>query len=160
VPDIESYTVFSYDGSELSEGEYTWGVKAFMTDGTETLFTKRTLNIDKTAPGIPVMTTPGSNASHYMSTGSSVTFAWTNPQNPGTNPSPVTTAILELSETLSFVNIVYSASPDIAGSTTLNVDFSEPELGPGTYYWRVRLIDEAGNIGANPASGYLLNVLP
>jgi hypothetical protein len=159
IPDTESNVITSYDGEELEEGKYVWGVKAFMEDGSETAFSKRFLTIDRTAPALATMVSPFSNDEVYLSVeGSTVTFTWTEPTED--DEAAAVKAVLEIAETSNFSSIVYTDETDFNGLLSMNVDFSDGDLGPGTYYWRVRLIDEAGNIGANPASGYLLNVLP
>lgn len=116
----------------LSEGEYSWGVKAYFGT-TESPFTVYTLYVDETDPNEAVLISPSNTASIQQGT---INFLWGNGIDPGTVNSPVT-SILEVTTDASFTVIDHTVS--IVGST------SDVNLTAGNYYWRVRNVDEAGN---------------
>lgn len=122
-------------GVTIVEGNYYWGVKAYLSDGTETVYTKRALQVDTTAPNTPV--------GPFMPTGNvntnTVTFSWVNGNDGGTIHSPVT-SLLEIASDSQFTNIVDQF--EVSGSSQV-VDVSG--YAPGTYYWSVINTDEAGN---------------
>lgn len=142
-----SYTI--PDPDALEEGQYTWGVKAFYTDGSESAFSKRTFYIDTTNPGMAGLLSPASNAS--MSQGP-VLFTWNFPTDNGAvgTQSPVE-AIVEVASDVNFLNIVSSSGWVDDNQTTISFNT------PGIYYWRVRLRDEASNQGL-PSSYFILNI--
>jgi len=161
IPDIQSWTCSSYSGTQLAEDQYTWGVKAYMTDGSETVYTKRTFYVDTTNPGLATLVLPASNQTVSLSSSPSVTFSWTFPTDNG--PSSVTHApvfaTLELSTNATFTNIVLSRAY-ASTLTTATENMNTQGIPTGTYYWRIRLSDEAGNIGATPTLSRVLNVIP
>jgi hypothetical protein len=156
IPNIQSFIVTSTEsaGDVLPEGQYTWGVKAYMNSGEETQYTKRTLYVDKTAPGVGSMTSPssGSNASGTIS------FTWSLPNDVGLaeSRSPVR-AVIQIASNSGFTGSVVSYPVALAGATSASFD---PDLPLGIYYWRVLLEDEAGNIGAAPSIPVLFNYQP
>ncbi len=128
-----NYTV----SNTLTEGEYHWGVKAFLSGGSETPYSTSMLYVDTTDPNVPTLSSPADFS--FLSQGS-ITFSWGNGTDPGTINAPVSSTI-EIATDAGFSNIIYanslSATTDIAA------------LNSGTYYWRVMNSDDAGN-----ASGY------
>ncbi len=116
----------------LSEGVYSWGVKAYFGT-TESPFTVHTLYVDETDPNEAALISPSNSASIQQGT---ISFLWGNGIDPGTVNSPVT-SILEVTTDASFTVIDHTVS--IEGST------SDVNLAAGNYYWRVRNVDEAGN---------------
>ena len=118
------------------EGEYHWGVKAFLQSGDETLYTTRVLYIDTTAPNQPVLGAPAHLSSEFAGT---ITFTWNNGTDPGVINSPIT-SLLEISSDTGFATIVDFQS--VQGST------ADIALTNGVYYWRVTNTDAAGNISA------------
>ena len=119
----------------MSEGQYHWGVRAYLNDDTETALAKRTFFIDTTRPNKPVPISP--NAGEGTGT---VTFTWNNSTDPGAVHAPVN-SIVEVSEDQTFT--VISGTSTVQGSTT-----TITLLGIGTRYWRVRNKDAAGNESA------------
>ncbi len=121
-------------GYVLTEGAYSWGVKAY-SGTTESPFTVYTLYVDETEPNEASLISPNNMASISQGT---ITFLWGNGTDPGTVNSPVT-SILEITTDASFTLIDQTVS--IQGNT------SDVNLAAGNYYWRVRNVDEAGNTG-------------
>jgi hypothetical protein len=133
--------------SSLPEGKYTWGVKAFLSNATETIFSKRSFYIDTTQPSIAALISPA-NAS-FASTGL-ITFSWSRTVDLNTLQAPVN-SILEVSTVNTFSTLV--SSVEVSNLTT-NLN-----LIAGNYFWRVKSIDIAGNIGVvSPI--YSLTILP
>lgn len=131
-------------GSVLADGPYCWGVKAYFTNGGETEFSKRIFYIDGTAPGLATLTLPTNNYSVSGSLGP-VNFSWTLPTQ-GSNQSPIQSKI-EIATDTGFSNLIdtFIYSPTTTYSKTMTA---------GTYYWRVIVKDDAGNISTPSATGY------
>ncbi|WP_343635396.1 hypothetical protein [Fluviicola sp.] len=140
---LNSVTINSLNGTQLNEGAYSWGVKAYLTGGGETSYSKRVFYIDKTDPGSG---TPVSPANNGTAPAGSITFDWNLPADVGIVQSPVGGKV-ELSTFANFATIYKS------GTSTSN-SVSIADIVPGTYYWRVILIDEAGNEGPVPTTVY------
>ena len=138
---LNSVSISSLDGTQLSEGAYSWGVKAYLVGNGETNYSKRVFYIDKTVPGMGTPTSPANNAN--VSSGA-VVFNWDLPTDVGTVQSPVGGKV-ELSTFGNFATI-YKTGSSTSNSVTIN------NIAPGTYYWRVILKDEAGNEGAVPTT--------
>lgn len=142
---ITEITIPEANGSELPEGTYSWGAKAFLTDGSEINFSKRVFYIDKTVPpGLATPTTPANNST--VTNGSA--FTWTIPADAGSIQSPRRSRI-QIATDPAFNNIVQTV-PNLTANTT-NVTVTN---GSGTYYWRVIVSDIAGNQGATPTTYY------
>ena len=114
------------------ESEYTWKVKG-VNSVSESQFSTRTLFIDRTLPNVPILTSPDDNAnlSPY------VTFTFNIGVDPGNVHAPIH-YYLEISMSNNFSTLY--------DSMTNNLDHIEYHFqSVGTYYWRVKSIDEAGN---------------
>ncbi len=139
---ITAITVPDAVGTELEDGPYCWGVKAYFVNGGETEFSKRVFYIDKTAPGLAVLNLPTNN---FTVGAGNVDFTWTLPAQ-GANQSPIQSK-LEIATDTGFSNLVevipYSTATTYPRTMT-----------PGTYYWRVIVKDEAGNISTPGATAY------
>lgn len=126
----ETLTTTSYDYT-FPEGSYSWRVRA--TNGEkQTLYTSRTILVDKTAPNTPTLISPA-NASTTSTT--SINFQWNR------------TAISGSAEKDSIY--VYTES------ALTNLNFKDKGTSPynktltiGTYYWFVKSFDDAGNESA------------
>jgi hypothetical protein len=112
--------------SNISEGTYEWGVKA-LNDSTESEFTHTPLIIDITAPDTPTLI--GSTVSN-----SSVTFQWSRKTDSGSTLSDSLFVATDNTFTNCKIKERFSAT-----STTQTISST------GTYYWRVRTCDAAGN---------------
>lgn len=117
----------------LSEGTYTWGVKAYLTNG-ETAFSTFQFDMDETAPNTPALSTPLNN--DFVTQGV-ITFVWNNGSDPGTVHTAVT-SFVEISSNPSFLNPEFI--PSVVGNT---VDVTITTTG--VFYWRVINVDAAGN---------------
>jgi hypothetical protein len=132
----------------LQEGEYTWGVKAYFANMTETSYSTRTLYIDSTDPNTP--------AGNMLPSGSfesaTVVFSWSNGTDVGIIKSPVT-SVLQIASDSGFSSIWEEES--VQGST-ISVDMSTAT--PGVYYWRVYNIDGAGHVSSYSVTNqFILN---
>jgi hypothetical protein len=150
---LGSVQYYSANAAVLPEGQYCWGVKSYLSNGTETAYTKRTFFIDLTNPGVGTMVSPSST----QTVTGTITFVWTLPQDSGLAEarSPVT-AVVEICQNSAFTGTVHSYPFTTAGATTGSVN---PQLTSGSYYWRVRLKDEAGNSGNAPTTPILFQIL-
>jgi hypothetical protein len=94
------------------------------------------LLLEGEAPPMPSTITPGEKQNRFGTFGAQlVTFAWTDVSD----PSGVT-YILEIDNNLSF----FPLEPGMR-KTGLTKPGATVQLGPGTYYWRVKAVDGAGN---------------
>lgn len=118
----------------LTEGEYSWGVKAYF-GSIETPFTINQLFVDETDPNGAILSSPNDLSFDFAGT---IVFTWNNGSDLGTIQSPITST-LEIATDSGFGSIVQTVS--LIGNTT-NVN-----LAAGTYFWRVTNVDEAGNSG-------------
>ncbi|TKG88109.1 hypothetical protein EYV94_27635 [Puteibacter caeruleilacunae] len=116
----------------LDDGDYSWGVAANDTIYKKsTSFVVRQLFVDSSAPDAPQLTTPASEASLQDP---EVLFKWTSTE---ANAS----FELEVSTNADCSDPLFKKTVDATSSViTLTND--------GKYYWRVRAIDAAGNVGA------------
>lgn len=123
-------------GLFATEGAYAWGVKAF-NQTSSSGFSDRTLYIDLTAPNSPLSVSPD----HGTSFADTVVLKWSMGTDPGTIHAPVFRYVEISSDTL-FSSILqdYTVSVDTVQHIFTN---------PGTYWWRVYALDQAGNISTN-----------
>lgn len=121
--------------SELSEGIYWWAVKAYLSSGVELPFSKRKFIVDNTPPSSPSGPfSPSGNTINGISL-----FSWSNGVPPTISQSPYY-SVLEIASDNTFS--VIDISESIQGS---NVSIDLSSLNNGTYFWRVKNIDLAGN---------------
>lgn len=134
---INSTSISLSNGIVLEEGEYVWGVKAYLNSGFETPFATRRILVDVTNPNEPIGPFSPINS---MSPGQ-ITFQWSNGSDNGTIQSPVT-SYLEISSDSSFGTLWEGSAYEVIGNQ-LMVDMTLALVG--TYYWRIINVDEAGN---------------
>jgi hypothetical protein len=120
----------------LSPGAYTWEVRAENSDGTSA-FTSETITIDTSRPNAPLLLTP-KNDSTTSST--KVAFTWSN--------EPVVSGVPIMDSLYIYANA--SMTTIVRGTFTSLTSYNDT-LTAGTYYWRVRSIDAAGNKSAYSA---------
>lgn len=128
-------TSFSLSETYLEQdGIYTWKVKA-LNENSQTQYSKRKIFIDNEEPGIPVIKVPDDN----LTTTKSITieFKWDVPEDTGEVKSDID-GILEIATDTQFNEII-----KIIDAEETNASFIFEEIGD--FYWRVKLIDEAGN---------------
>lgn len=126
------------------DAKYTWRVKA-KNETSQTAFFSRTFYIDTVAPQIPSLLTPEFDEEFALT--DIIVFTWDFGNDPGVIESAIT-SVYEIATDSSFSNIVKSGV-DIP--TIFNHTFNSS----GTYYWRVKGEDAAGNIGAYNSNGKL-----
>ena len=122
----------------LIEGEYSWGIKAH-NQNSSSAYSSRSFIIDKTLPNDVSLISPLADA---IETNTTVVFKWDSGIDPGTVNTPVS-AKIEISNNNSFSSIYHSAENIVSDSLELEFD------GTGDYWWRVMLLDEAGNQSEN-----------
>ena len=112
------------------EGNFQWRVRA--GNGAEqTLFSSRNLLVDTTAPNTPVLSAPV-NAS--TATDTEVNFQWSRIPIPGS---------VEKDSIYIYTNIAMSS---LLLKSEANSTFTAT-FETGTYFWKVKSFDAAGNIG-------------
>lgn len=140
-------TSFTLDLPNLADGTYEWRLKAKNAETETKQYSARKFNIDTTVPNQPKNTLPIDNSTQTVN--SSVTYTWSIATDVGNAKSPVT-YIIEFASDVDFNSIVQT---QYSNSTTLQYTFS----ATGVYYWRVRAVDGAGNIGTN-STGFKFTV--
>lgn len=116
----------------FTQGSFTWKVRA--SNGTDTtLYSSRTILIDTTLPNVPTLTAP-TNASN--TTDSNISFNW--------NRSPISGS-QEFDSLYVYSNISLS---NLVLKKRVTSPHSETILDNGTYYWRMKSFDQAGNVSA------------
>jgi len=121
---------------ELEEGKYVWGVLATdIIKAESTPYATRSLYVDLTAPNVPVLTSPAKDASVK---GLSQAFQWTYTEE----------------EELTSVNFKLQIASDKDAKTIVKEitldgkSYTYTFAETGTYYWRVKAVDKAGNESA------------
>lgn len=116
------------------EGNYSWRVRAINGE-LHTVYTSRTIVVDKTAPNTPILSTP-LNAS--ITTINDVVFKW--------NRVP----IIGSAEKDSIYIYTDSALTTLQLKSEVNGSFTK-NLDSGTYYWFLKSFDLAGNTSEKSA---------
>ena len=117
----------------LPEGTLVWGIQGRnSTSNTSTAFSTRTLIIDTTAPNIITLVTPANNT---ILNNVYNTYTWTQGANTGT----------ALIDDISFYSD--AAATNLIKTIQAVGTSHQDSLGIGTFYWRVKSTDAAGNIG-------------
>ncbi len=132
-------TSVTLDLPAIEDGNYEWRVKAKNADTETKQYGAKKFNIDTNAPNQPKNATPADNSTQTVNT--AVNYTWTIATDTGTIKSPIS-YVVEFASDANFTNITQTLNSSTA---TLQYTFSNA----GTYYWRVRAIDLAGNIGTN-----------
>ncbi len=118
---------------KLPEGVVIWKVRA-LSVGSQSAPGERTLTIDRTAPGKPVLTEPVNEDTVLTAT---VDFSW---QHTSTGGSPISHVVTIYRDTTSTV---------IRSDTTRELSWQTTEMSQGKYTWQVYSFDAAGNVGIN-----------
>ena len=119
---------------DLHEGVYTWGVQA-QNQNSASQFSFRTFMVDTTKPAIPILIKPLQNDTTLSH---EILFQWSRPD---TTLSPIKDSLLISVDSL-FTGEGYSRyffTENTSQTTTLDAS--------GKYFWRVRSVDAAGNLG-------------
>ena len=124
--------------SIMTDGAYKWSVKAF-NDQSETIFSNRFFFIDNELPAAPGLIDPENE--EFLNTTESIVLDWMIPEDIGEIQSQIS-SVYELANDQNFQDII-----DVETLTDESSNAEIQTLTTGTYFWRVRLIDEAGNQG-------------
>lgn len=132
-PIIDDTTVdLFYTTSSLSDGTYFWRVRARDTAGNWGGWSEiRAFEVDTVAPAAPVLSSPANHALIMDNT----------PQLEWNTVTGATLYEVQLDNDADF-------SSPIVSSTTSNAYYIVGTLADGTYFWRVRARDAAGNWGS------------
>lgn len=117
---------------ELMEGTFSWGVQG-QNENSASVFTIRSLVIDTTSPSIPVPILPAINDTV---TDTEVEFTWERPDLSG---SMIRDSLLVSSDSL------FSAQGMEYSYYTDQTEFTATLNATGSFFWKVRSIDAAGN---------------
>lgn len=145
-PDITDTSV-TLDLPTLVDGNYEWRLKAKNTDTETKQYSARKFNVDTTIPNQPKNTLPTDNSTQTAN--SSVAYTWSIATDVGSAKSSIS-YIVEFASDIDFNTIIQTQN---SNTTTLQQTFTNT----GIYYWRVRAIDGAGNIGTN-STGFKFTV--
>lgn len=116
---------------------YLWKVKG-TNSISETAYSTRMFYIDRVSPNQPQNSSPSNEA--ILNDGVPVNFTWTAPNDTGAVPAPIQYTI-QIATDQGFSNVIQS---DTIAVTSYQYTFSSV----GTYYWRIRATDLAGNQGS------------
>ena len=129
------------------DAAYQWRVRA-VNATSQTPFATRTFFIDTVNPNQPQNTTPANNSSHSVN--NQVSFSWSIAPDSGSVQSPIT-YLFQIASDVDFGNLIQTSN---VSSTSLQQSFSTA----GTYFWRVKANDAAGNVSsASPAYKLTIN---
>ena len=139
-------TSIALDAMTIDEdAEYEWQVKA-LNETSETPFSSRNFFIDSVDPPIPSLLSP--KFEEVFNLVDIIQFSWNFSSDPGIVDSEIE-GYYEISSDENF-NIILESGSNIQES--IDITFQNE----GTYYWRVRGEDEAGNIGVFNEGGKLI----
>jgi len=141
--DVEDTTSNDFYTTTLSEGTYYWRVRA-ENNSSESDYATYTVTIDLTLPTAPTLDTYYNNDTISVSN-LPIDLTWSADVSDAFQDS------IYIYNDVNLSNLVLKA----ASIDTYN--FSETTLG--NYYWRVRSVDEVGNVGnySNTGTFYLTN---
>ncbi|WP_040254161.1 hypothetical protein [Psychroserpens mesophilus] len=117
------------------DAEYVWQVKA-LNANSETNFSNRSIFVDREIPNQPSLVSPNNLESFTTFT---IDFNWTTVNDTG-NVQSLKSNVIEISTDINFGTVLFS-------ETLVNNSYQFTFDNIGTYYWRVKTFDEAGNIG-------------
>lgn len=137
----ESLTTNSYNHAFI-DGTYTWKVRA--SNGADnTLYTSRPILIDTVVPNTPSLVSPANSSS---STNTNVSFSYTRTAISGSN---------EFDSLYVYSN---SALTTLLLKDRIVSPHSETISTTGTYYWKMKSFDEAGNVsGESSVFNFIIN---
>lgn len=111
------------------DGAYSWKVRG-QNATSNTPYSSRSIYLDTEAPGTPQLVAPVNNANRPDTL---ISFSWIRPSHSG---SSVRDSLVIARDSLFIQPVV-----NICVAATMYQD----SLGKGTFFWRVRSIDKAGN---------------
>lgn len=139
VPGVIGNTNYSTTSATISfptEGSFTWSVRA-ENSFSFSPYSSRKIIIDRTAPSAPALTYPSTNANNIATND---TLRWTTATGSSKDVIFISTAA-DFSNTIK-LDTVSEVSNGIRRYLINNI--SSPT---GTYYWKVKSVDKAGNVG-------------
>jgi hypothetical protein len=132
-------TTYTLNSSILNQdAKYEWKVKAVNSFSNTDYFFK-TFYLDTVLPNQSQNTSPANNAEQTLNPNQDVSFTWTTPTDSGTIQSAVS-YIIQIASDAAFTSNVQTFSTAASG-------FSHRFDATGEYYWHVKAVDAAGNIG-------------
>ncbi|WP_460616131.1 hypothetical protein [Hymenobacter segetis] len=114
---------------------YQWHITALNANSSATSAT-RTVEVDVTPPAAPTLVSPAASALFLTLP---VTLTWSHPSTDVVRDSVF---FYEPNQTA-----LFSGFPKASSGTTLVLPAPAIPLSTGTYYWSVRSVDRAGNVG-------------
>ena len=141
-------TSVNLNNTNLSkDAPYQWRVRA-VNSTSQTPFATRIFFIDTVNPNQPENSTPANNSSHSIN--SQISFSWSIAPDSGIVQSPVT-YLFQIASDVDFGTLIQTSN---VSSTSLQQSFSTA----GTYFWRVKANDTAGNVSsASPVYKFTIN---
>lgn len=116
----------------LPEGVFSWGIQA-LNDFSASLVSVRSFVVDTTVPATPVLLSPADKA---VIDQTPVILSWTRPES---SLTAISDSVLIANDSLFTNNSV------IESSKTDNTFYDMIEENEGTYFWKVKSFDAAGN---------------
>lgn len=117
----------------LGEGTYYWSLQAF-NKVSASLVTSRKLTIDKTAPGTPVLVEPNDGDTLY--TKNAMILNW---RHSALSLAPINDSVIISKDSL------FSESGIVEYARVDTIFYEMSLKDAGTYFWKVRSVDLAGN---------------
>nr|WP_315257949.1 hypothetical protein [uncultured Flavobacterium sp.] len=118
-----------------TEAKYKWKVKG-VNATSATLYSSNTFSVDRTNPNQPSNTLPAQNAS--FTTNQPINFSWSILADVGAIQSPIT-------YTIEFANDI-NFTTGVQKNDVSTASFDKAFTAIGSYYWRIKATDLAGNI--------------
>jgi hypothetical protein len=147
-PDITSNSFVLTNTAIASDAEYKWKVKALNTSNTtSTVYSSRTLYIDRIKPNQPVNVLPAPTPVQIAN--QAINFTWSMAPDTGIIKSPISYKI-EFSTSTDF-------TVNLQTQTNVTIPLSKTFTTAGIYYWRVTATDGAGNEGL-PSTATLVTI--
>jgi hypothetical protein len=147
VQENSEMTSIQVDGSlYVEDAQYVWRVKA-INDESQSMYSEHSVFIDRSIPEAPTLGTPDQNTIFGDDT---VNFDWSIGSDTG-NVQSERSSVIEFSETEDFDTLI----------DTITIDVSETAYtftNTGIIYWRVKVNDAAGNMGAySEINSFMIN---
>lgn len=134
---IRGTKITPYDTANvyLAEGKYAWGVRG-SNDGSVSVYSFRNIMVDKTAPVAPSLVKPTTGTSFSQG---SIDFGWTRANDTG---SPLYDSLYLSTDSAFTVSGIKQSLKVEEQSVSIEMKDN------GTYFWKVKSVDKAGNRGA------------
>ncbi|QYS89907.1 hypothetical protein [Flavobacterium davisii] len=143
-------STYALDASILkSDALYEWRIKAINTTSA-TEFSKAAFSLDTTPPNAPQNLLPNNSDSRKVNT--TIDFSWKLDSDAGVIKSPIDSYIIEFATDIDFTK-------NFESQITTITSYQKKMTSTGTYFWRVKSKDKAGNVGLgySKANSLLIN---